>query len=67
VLVSKDSGGAYTVAKLDAARDLGIPVVIIARPPHPPVHLVRTVADATAWCRAAVSFCDAPASRGLRL
>jgi precorrin-6A/cobalt-precorrin-6A reductase len=67
VLVSKDSGGTHTVAKLDAAGDLSIPVVIIARPPHAPVPLVRTVGEAAAWCRAAVPFCDAPASRGSRL
>ena len=32
VILTKDSGGTHTVAKLDAAGDLGIPVVIIARP-----------------------------------
>jgi precorrin-6A/cobalt-precorrin-6A reductase len=53
VLLSKDSGGTHTVAKLDAAGDLGIPVVIVARPPQPPLPLVRTVAEARAWCRAA--------------
>ncbi len=35
LLVTKDSGGAYTAAKLDASRDLGVPVVIIRRPPAP--------------------------------
>ena len=52
VLLSKDSGGAHTVAKLDAAGDLGIPVVIIARPDHPPVRTASTVAEVAAWCRA---------------
>jgi precorrin-6A/cobalt-precorrin-6A reductase len=52
VLLSKDSGGAHTVAKLDAAGDLGIPVVIIARPEHPPVRVLNTVAEVAAWCRA---------------
>ena len=51
VLLAKDSGGAHTVAKLDAADDLGIPVVIIARPEQPPIPLVTTVAEAIAWCR----------------
>jgi precorrin-6A/cobalt-precorrin-6A reductase len=32
VLVSKNSGGAATYAKIEAARRLGIPVVMIARP-----------------------------------
>jgi precorrin-6A/cobalt-precorrin-6A reductase len=52
VLLSKDSGGALTVAKLDAAGDLGIPVVIIARPDRPPVRVLNTVAEVAAWCRA---------------
>ena len=51
VLITKDSGGAHTVAKLDAAGDLGIPVVIIARPQRPQPPHVATVAEAVAWCR----------------
>lgn len=51
VILTKDSGGTHTVAKLDAAGDLGIPVVIIARPEAAPVPLLRTVAEAVAWCR----------------
>lgn len=35
-LVSKNSGGVATLAKLDAARALGIPVIMIDRPPAPP-------------------------------
>jgi precorrin-6A/cobalt-precorrin-6A reductase len=47
VLVSKNSGGAATYAKIAAARKLGIPVVMIARPHKPLGHVVHN-ADAAA-------------------
>jgi precorrin-6A/cobalt-precorrin-6A reductase len=53
VVVTKDSGGAMTAAKLTAARELGLPVVLIRRPPLPPgVTAVATVEEALAWLRA---------------
>jgi precorrin-6A/cobalt-precorrin-6A reductase len=55
VVVSKDSGGHMTEAKLTAARELGIPVVLVRRPPVPPgVPLVATVDEARAWVTARV-------------
>jgi precorrin-6A/cobalt-precorrin-6A reductase len=49
VLVTKDSGGDMTSAKLEAARRLGIPVVIVRRPPLPPAETVATAREALAW------------------
>lgn len=49
VLVSKDSGGDATAAKLSAARTLGVPVVLIDRPPLPAgVLAVESVEEALA-------------------
>jgi precorrin-6A/cobalt-precorrin-6A reductase len=50
VLVTKNSGGELTAAKLKAADDLGIAVVLIDRPPLPDgVDAVGTVDDAAEW------------------
>ncbi|RAY16883.1 cobalt-precorrin-6A reductase [Actinomadura craniellae] len=49
VLVTKDSGGAMTAAKLAAARRLRLPVVMVDRPPVPGVPAVATVEEAVAW------------------
>jgi precorrin-6A/cobalt-precorrin-6A reductase len=55
VVVTKDSGGAMTAAKLTAARVLGIPVVVVRRPPAPEgVPVVVTVGEALAWVRSQV-------------
>ncbi|HYH19044.1 MAG TPA: cobalt-precorrin-6A reductase [Azospirillum sp.] len=47
VVVAKNSGG--NDAKLDAARRLGLPVILVERPAPPPGERAATVADALAW------------------
>ncbi|QGV79514.1 cobalt-precorrin-6A reductase [Streptomyces ficellus] len=50
VLVTKDSGGAATAPKLTAAREAGVPVVVVRRPPAPAgVPVAATPEEAVAW------------------
>jgi precorrin-6A/cobalt-precorrin-6A reductase len=49
LVVTKDSGGTHTSAKLDAARERDLPVLLVRRPPRPPVPTVATVEEALAW------------------
>lgn len=52
-LVTKDSGGALTVAKLDAMRERGRPVLIVRRPPPPAgVPFVDSAEEAARWALA---------------
>ncbi|MFQ3788383.1 cobalt-precorrin-6A reductase [Halomonas sp. A29] len=48
-LVCKNSGGDGAVAKLTAARQLGLPVVMIERPALPSRHEVHSVKAVLAW------------------
>jgi precorrin-6A/cobalt-precorrin-6A reductase len=53
VVVCRDSGGDLTAAKLVAARELGLPVVMVDRPPAPEgVPTVATVEEAVDWLTA---------------
>jgi precorrin-6A/cobalt-precorrin-6A reductase len=52
-LVTKNSGGDMTRAKVDAADALGVPVIMVDRPLMPGgVRAVSTLAEAEAWVRA---------------
>jgi precorrin-6A/cobalt-precorrin-6A reductase len=49
VVVTKDSGGRHTEAKLDGARERRLPVIVVRRPPRAPTPAVATVSSAAAW------------------
>ena len=58
-LVTKNSGGAMTEAKLDAARDLDLAVIMIDRPALPTgVQVVDSVEQAVAWLAALTAHTD---------
>jgi precorrin-6A/cobalt-precorrin-6A reductase len=50
-MVSKNSGGDATYAKIIAARELGLPVVMMQRPPMPAGEQVANVEHAVAWLK----------------
>jgi precorrin-6A/cobalt-precorrin-6A reductase len=49
LIVSKNSGGASTYAKIEAARRLGVIVVMASRPAAPDVETVTDLPSALAW------------------
>lgn len=49
IVVAKNSGGAGARAKIDAARVLGLPVIMIDRPALPARAVGATVAEVMAW------------------
>lgn len=48
-IVARNSGGMGARAKIDAARELGLPVVIVARPELPDRPRVESVAEVMEW------------------
>jgi len=60
VLVTKNSGGAATYPKIEAARRLGLPVVIVDRPALPDVPAIPDAAGALSWLMARRSERRAP-------
>jgi precorrin-6A/cobalt-precorrin-6A reductase len=49
VIVSRNSGGSATYPKIEAARVLRLPVIMIARPAKPVGHVVKSVEAAMEW------------------
>lgn len=56
LVVTKNSGGNLTGAKLQAARNLGVDVLVVDRPPSPGGPLATTVADALDWVCASLGL-----------
>jgi len=52
MVVAKNAGGTGSVAKLAAARRLGLPVILIDRPPVPVRREAGSVAEVLDWLRA---------------
>jgi len=48
-LVARNSGGTGARAKIDAARELGLPVIMIARPALPERPRVESIEEVLAW------------------
>lgn len=50
-IVSKNSGGEATYAKVIAARELGLPIIMVQRPVMPEGNKVTSIAEVIAWLR----------------
>ncbi len=55
-VLAKASGGTASRAKLDAARNLGLPVVLLRRPPPPPGSTAAGVAETVIWLAGALGL-----------
>ena len=49
MIVAKNSGGEATYGKIEAARALRLPVIMLKRPALPEVASVATVEEVLAW------------------
>lgn len=49
LLITKDSGGEHTAAKLEAARLRGLPVIVVSRPPRTDSASAASVAEVLVW------------------
>jgi precorrin-6A/cobalt-precorrin-6A reductase len=58
-IIAKNSGGGTTYGKIEAARALGLPVVMLKRPVLPDVPSVETVDEVLAWLDHALTFSTA--------
>lgn len=61
IVVAKNAGGEAAVAKIEAARDLGLPVVMVRRPAIPPRRTVASVAEVMHW----LAHDSTPTERGV--
>ena len=59
MLVAKNSGGRATYGKIEAARALGLPVVILKRPTLPEVGSVATAEEVVAFLDHALTLSTA--------
>jgi precorrin-6A/cobalt-precorrin-6A reductase len=59
LVVAKNAGGESARAKLDAARALGLPVILIDRPGIPPRRVCRSVTEVLDWLAHPADSCAA--------
>jgi precorrin-6A/cobalt-precorrin-6A reductase len=61
IVVARNAGGDSASAKIEAARDLALPVVMVRRPFIPARETVETVAEVLRW----LGHAETPAERGV--
>src|SRR5690606_15733858 len=56
LIVSRNSGGTISYAKIEATRTLGIPVMMISRPPVAAKNIVTSPEEAIAFARTSLTL-----------